>query len=553
MEALEKQAFKYAVKNAYLHDFKANAKAVAGKLKALNKDKDIKELFKIADETTKKVNKLSKEEIIKYYIEFEKEGFELKPKEKEGLPKLEWAEKEKVVTRFAPNPNGPFHLGNARAAIVSYEYARLYNGKFILRFDDTDPKIKKPIENAKEVFLEDLNFLKCKVDEVYFASDRLEIYYEYIRKLLEIGKAYVCLCQPETWREKTKKSIACEHREMNEKETMKLFNEMLSHKLKEGEAVLRIKTDLQHKDPSIRDWWAAKIVDVIEHPNPKVKDMHVWPSYNFASAIDDHLLGTTLIIRGQEHKQNETKQRYIYDYFNWKYPHAFYTGRIKLEKAVLSTSKIKAGIEDGKYIGWDDPRLGTIKALKRRGFKAEALIEILLELGVKPSDTTIEWNTLAALNKKYIAENYIKVPFFVEPIQLKVDFCPEKIVEKDNEKICLQKGAQIFIVDRKQLMKAIEKNKSFRLRNAYNVRLKDINEFEASAEFIGDFKTENVIEWTIECIDLIVLMPNNKEIYGIAGPQIMKANIDDIVYLESFGYARIDEKGKRIKAWFTHK
>jgi len=552
MNEIEKQAFKYAIKNAFLHNFKADSKAVVGKIKALNPDKEIKELFEIADKITKKVNALTKEEITNYFNEFEKEGFELKPKEKEEL-KLEWADKEKVITRFAPNPNGPFHLGNARAAILSHEFARKYNGKFILRFDDTDPKTKKPIENAKEVFLEDLNFLKCKVDEIYFASDRLEIYYEYMKKLIEAEKAYICLCKPEEWKEKTKKGIACEHREINSKETMQLFEKMLSNELKEGEAVLRIKTDLKHKDPSIRDWWAAKIVDKVEHPNKKALDKHVWPSYNFASAIDDHLLEVTLIIRGQEHKQNETKQRFIYDYFNWIYPHAFYTGRVKLEKAILSTSKIKAGIESGKYTGWDDPRLGTIKALRRRGFKAETLIEIILELGVKPSDTTIEWNALAALNKKNVGENYIKVPFFREPIQLKVDFCPEKIIEKDNERIALNKGTQIFIVDKKQLIELTNKSKSFRLRNAYNIRIKEINEIEASAEFIGDFKTQNVLEWLIESNDLSVLMPNAKEIHGITSKNIEKANTNDIVYLESLGFAKIEEKNEIIKAVFAYR
>ena len=485
MQELEKKAYKYAIKNAYLHEGKADLGAVIGKIKALEPDIEVKEAVEYAKHAIEKVNNMPFEEIKREYERFEQgEGFELKPVQKEEhLPELPWAEQQAVVTRFAPNPNGLMHLGSARAAILSYEYAKRYKGKFLLRFDDTDPKVKTPIPNAEELFKKDLKWLKCSVTKTYFASDRLNIYEEYMRKLIEIGRAYVCTCDPEEWRGKIKAQKACPCRNKKTSEHLKRFEKMLKHEFKEGEAVLRIKTVLSHKDPSVRDWWLAKIVDEPTHPRVS-SEHHVWPSYNFASALDDHLLGVTLIIRGQEHQQNETKQMFLYSYFGWEYPHTIYTGRVMLEGVTLSTSKIREGIEKGIYIGWDDPRLGTIAALRRRGFQSETIRKIILSIGIKPNDTTIEWNTLAAINREIISEKSERISAIEEPFRLVVEFAPAKEVKTDFGTVKLNEGLQKFIVEKKLIKNKL--NGIVRLRNAYNVKIKKIAELQAFAEYVGD-------------------------------------------------------------------
>lgn len=547
-----KIAFKYAIKNAFLHKGKADVGAIVGKVIALKKEEtgfDIKKAMPQIQEVVKKVNAMSFEEIEKEYLKFEAEGYELKIREKkEGLPDLEWAEEKKVITRYAPNPNAPFHLGNARAAVLSYKFAEKYNGKFILRFDDTDPKVKKSIKNAEQIFKEDLDWLGCKADETYFASDRLDIYYNYMRKLLEMEKAYICSCNPEIWKEFIKKKEACPCREKKAKEQLALFEKMLKHELKEGQAVLRIKTDLKHKDPSVRDWWAAKIVDKPEHPRIG-SNKHVWPSYNFASAIDDHDLEITLIIRGQEHEQNKTKQEFLYKYLGWKYPFCYHTGRLALQGAVLSKSKIKAGIEKGIYIGWDDPRLGTIKAFKRRGFKAEALIKVLIDVGVKSSDSTIEWNALSAENRKLIENEAELVTFIQEPIYLTAELTPQKEIEGE----LLNAGLQRFIVEKKEIEK-FGIGKVVRLRNAYNVRIKERHELEVSAEYVGDTKIKEIVPWILKGIDVSVMMPDATEFFGMAGKKILQKKENERCYFDRFGFVRIDEvEGDKIKCWFTHK
>ncbi len=555
---IEADSYRYAVKNAFLHNGKADVGAVVGKIIALHKNTDIKKAMPLIQNAVKKVNCLNFEDIEIEFKKFEERGYELKPAEKkEGLIDLDWAEAgEKVVTRYAPNPNGPFHLGNARAAILSHEFARKYKGKFILRFDDTDPKVKKPIADAEKIFLEDLNWLECKPDEIYFASDRLELYYSFMRKLLEIDGAYVCTCEKESWKKGILSGEGCDCRKKSKEDQLKNFEKMLFHKFKEGDAVLRIKTDLNHPDPSVRDWWLAKIVDSPQHPRVGSK-FHLWPSYNFASAIDDHELGTTLILRGQEHAQNQTKQEFLYKYFEWTYPHSFHFGRVKLEKMVLSTSKIKLGIESGKYNGWDDIRLGTIRALRRKGFVAQALKKAIIDVGVKSSDTTIELKKLAALNKEFLGE-LKRIVFIEEPIELDVNFCPKTSVNFDGKIFELKEGNQRFTVSKKQLAQS-KIGETFRLRNAYNAKLKSAIDFRAEADFLNaiNLKKEhdsiNIVSWILHAVDVEILMPDSKKIYGLAEEDLLDLKAGEHVQFDKFGICIIDsKKDGRINLWFSH-
>ena len=551
---IEEDAYKYAVKNAALHHGKAEIGAVVGKIKALHPEEDIRDVMPKVVEAVKRVNAMKMSEISKAFHGFEEKGYELKPKEKDGfLPKLEWAEsgKEAVVTRFAPNPNGPFHLGNARAAIISDEFAKSYGSKMLLRFDDTDPKVKKPIENAEQVFKEDLAWLDCEISKTFFASDRLEIYYKYMKNLVENGKAYVCSCETENWRKLIKKGEACKCRNAKPEEQLKLFEKMLKNELKEGEVVLRIKTDLKHPDPSVRDWWAAKIVDKPKHP--RVTGKHVWPSYNFASAIDDHELGVTLIVRGQEHEQNKTKQEFLYKYLGWKYPHCFHFGRVKLAGVILSTSKIKEGIEKGEYSGWDDPRLGTIRALRRRGFQANALRNAILELGVKSSDASIDASRLADLNKDSLGDAK-RIAFFKNPKQLDVSYAKAVEVEVDGKVYGLREGTQPFIVDGNKL-DVFKAGSVFRLRNAYNVKITKKDPLQVFADFVGETATgKPVMSWLLKGIDVEVTMPDASKIAGLAGEELKEEEEGNVVFLDKFGFCRVDkvEKGK-VSLWFAHK
>ncbi|MDO8428433.1 MAG: glutamate--tRNA ligase [Candidatus Diapherotrites archaeon] len=557
LEKVKEIAFKYGVKNAFIHEGKADVGAVVGKVKAMIPDIDLKKAMPIIQEAVKEINGMSKETLETEYKKFEEQGYELKPKDKqEGLPAIDWAEqKEKpMITRFAPNPTAPFHLGNARAAIISHEYARKYNGKFILRFDDTDPKVKKSRADAEEIFLRDLTWLGITVDETYFASDRLSTYYHYMRELIKLGKMYACTCETEKWKQLIDNKQGCPCRDLEPEKVEKLFEQMLSHELKEGQIVLRMKTDLLHNDPSIRDWWVAKIVDNPEHPRVG-STYKVWPSYNFASAIDDHELGITLIARGQEHAQNGTKQKYLYDYLGWEYPAEIYFGRVKLQGVILSKSQMEKGIQEGLYTGHDDPRLGTIQAFRRRGFRPEALKDVIIFIGIKSSDTTLEWNFISSENKKYIEKEAVLITFLEQPVNLHVDFSPEKTVELNEGMYDLKQGHQSFLVDRKEIEK-YGVGKIVRLKQAYNVRIKSMDPFEVHSEYVADIKIKETIPWLLEenAVDVQIVMPDNSRLVGSAETRILEQKVGQIVHLERLGFGRLDSlEGNQPIVWFTHK
>ena len=315
---------------------------------------------------------------------------------------------------------------------------------------------------------------------------------------------------------------------------------MLKGRIKERQAVLRIKTDLQHPDPSIRDWWAAKIVDSPEHTNPKAAKLHVWPSYNFASAIDDHLMKVTLIIRGQEHEQNKTKQEFLYKRFGWTYPHCYHFGRISLQGVVLSTSKIKEGIEKGEYSGWDDPRLGTIQAFRKKGFKPEPLKEAILDLGVNPNDATIQWDKLIDLNRKLIEPESDRMAFVEEPLQLDVHLAPG--------------GMSRLIVDKKQF-EQFKPGDVIRLRQLFNVKITKKDPLQVFGDFVGEAKINKpIVSWFKQGKDVEIVMDDGTRKLGLADEAIADKKQGSRVYFDRLGFCIVDEaEAGKVLLRFTHK
>jgi glutamyl-tRNA synthetase len=340
-EKLDETIRKYSLLNAYLHKGKAQPQVVLGKIIGempwlRGKAKEILEKVKGVVE---EVNKLSVEEQKRILEENWPELLQVKAKpEKKVLPPLPNVEKyPKIVTRFSPNPDCVLHIGSARAIVLSWKYARMYNGEFYLRFEDTDPRYKRPVLEFYDLIREDLLWLGCKWDKEIIQSDRLEIYYEYAEKLLEMGGGYVCTCPPQIFKEKIFACEPCPCRDLPVETQLERWEKMLDGGFGEGEAVVRVKTDLNHPNPAIRDWPALRIIDTKKFPHPRVGDKYrVWPLYNFSCGLDDHLLGITHIIRGKEHLTNEQRQRFLYHYFGWDYPESIHYGRLKITDAVLS-------------------------------------------------------------------------------------------------------------------------------------------------------------------------------------------------------------------------
>ncbi len=237
----------------------------------------------------------------------------VKEERKHILPELPGAEEGNVVMRMAPGPSGPLHLGHTRVSILNDEYVKRYKGTYIDRLEDTNPEKIDP--DAYKMIPEDLEWLGVHVDRTVIQSDRFEIYYDIARKLIDLGKAYVCTCPAEPWRKMKEEEKACLHHDQSPEEAHEGLDKMLSHYYGEEEAVLVIKTDIHHPNPAIRDFIGLRIVDTVPHPRTGTR-YTVYPMMNFSVAIDDHLLGMTHIIRGKDHLNNTVETR-IYIRLFW--------------------------------------------------------------------------------------------------------------------------------------------------------------------------------------------------------------------------------------------
>jgi glutamyl-tRNA synthetase len=569
---------KAALLNAVSHDGKAQAGAMVGKIlgeKAELRTR-VKELSGVISTVVNEVNSLS---LAEQKAIVEKNWPETQKKEKaeeKRLSPLPNAEKySKIVTRFSPNPDCVLHLGSARAILLSHEYARIYNGKFILRFEDTDPKIKRPSLKFYDSIRQDLKWLGCTIDEEYVQSDRLPIYYEYTERLIGDGNAYVCECPSEEFRKITIAKQACPCRDLPANEHLERWHLMLSGGYTEGRAVVRVKTDLENPNPAIRDWPALRIIDTKKYPHPRVGSKYiVWPLYNLAAGLDDHLMGMTHIIRGKEHYTNMVRQKYMYDYLGWTYPEAIHYGRLKITGAFLSKSKIVQGVKEGLYTGYDDPRLGTFAALKKRGITPEAIKKMIIDVGTKSNDVTLSWENLFSYNRKILDTKSDRYFFVPQPVELKVlqvpktfqaklPLHPEKPQLGFREYTVTPEGedkAVSFWVSKKDA-EAMEPEKVFRLMELFNIKIGSKTDNSVTAKFASE-SYEDVRKIKVQLIQWIpkgtefasqIVMPDASVTEGFAEADCKKLKPDAIIQFERFGFVRIDEVGEKIIAYYAHK
>ncbi len=567
---------KFALQNAIRHKGKAKVQPVIGKVLANRQElrERLDELSEEIREIVETVNSMSISEQRKVLKKSWPELLEeRKVKEADRvLPPLPNVENyDQVVTRFSPNPDCVLHLGSARAVILSHDYAEKYGGRFLLRFEDTDPKGKSPGLEFYEAIRKDLSWLRCEPDEEFIQSDRLPIYYDLARKILGLGYAYVCTCPRKDFRAKISEMEPCPCRSGSPELNLDRWDRMLEKYYAEGDAVVRVKTDLNHPNPAVRDWPALRMIDTEKHPHPRVGDEYpVWPLYNFACGVDDHLMGITHIIRGKEHLTNEVRQRYLYKHLGWKYPETIHYGRLRVVGSVLSKSKILAGVRSGVYTGWDDPRLATLLALKKRGIAAVAIRRIIHDVGPNPVDATLSWKTLYAYNRKVIDTEANRYFFVSNPLKMTVSGIPGRYSAKfflhpDHE----ERGYRIFEVtpedgvydfcvsgdDAKYLLEGM----SVRLIGLFNVRVSDVDDM-VEATFVGESYEEarradlRFIHWipSDEWVKTSVLMPDSSLESGLSEIAVRGLRIGQIVQFERFGFVRVDSVGETLTVRYSH-
>ncbi|MBO3762941.1 MAG: glutamate--tRNA ligase [Thermoproteota archaeon] len=554
-DEIRKLAFRLALENASKFG-KAKPTTVIGHV--LARDPSLKQMLKdvtkIVDEACQEVNSMSLEQIKLKLQESGPPPLVKKEPKKHELELPPNPEIQGYVLRFAPNPDGPLTLGNASPAILCSFFANKYKGKFILRFEDTSPSVKPPLLEAYNWVIEDLKWLGIVPDEIYYQSDRLEIYYDYAEKLIKMGNAYICTCKPEDFRKYIAKKQPCPHRDQSVETNLKLWSMMLEGKFSPGEAVLRVKTNLNHPNPAIRDWPALR-VDLSPHPRVGNK-YKVWPLYNWSCAIDDHEMGITHVIRGKEHTINEIRQAFVFNYFKWKKPITVNNGRVKLEGSVLSKSKIIKGIKSKEFLGPDDPRLGTIMAIRRRGFKPEVIKKIILELGLKPVEATLKWENIYAQNRVAIDKYTPRLFFVKDPVKVEIGNFPsiEEVIlpnHPDNKnlgsrRIKFSKNEQILIAN--DDAKNLKMGEEIRLMNLFNIIVEEeFNGKVVKAKFVSaETKSRQtslkLIQWVTSSSSMKtkVLMPNAEFTDGLAENNLKALALGSVVQFVRFGFVKIE-------------
>jgi len=389
---------KYALQNAVKYKGKSNIGAVIGKVLAENPELK-KKAKKLSNEIKKIVHHVNSLSIDKQKEEFEKFGTIKEPeKEKKDLFSIfEIKENEQVVTAFPPEPSKYPHIGHAKSIFLNYELAKKYNGKFILRFEDTNPKLAD--KEFYKIHLENYEWLGIKPDLVDYASDHMEEFYEFAKKMIAKSYAYVCECSREKIKKDRFEGKECTCRYLLEKKHLKRFEELF--KAKEGEMVLRLKGYMQHENTTMRD---PALLRVIKHSHPRRGEKYsVWPTYDFETAVMDGIEGITHRLRTKEFELRNELQKHLQTVLGFSKKTKIYEfARFNLEGVESSGRVIRDLIKKRKLIGWDDPSLTTIVALRRRGFIPEAIKNFVLSTGITKVEATLTWDDLIVNNKRIL-------------------------------------------------------------------------------------------------------------------------------------------------------
>jgi len=549
---MKKEILKQVLINATQYNGKANVGAVVGKIIAED-PKAKKKIKKIIPEIKKTVKEVNSWSLQKQKKELSKFKIRKKPKKKEkiGIPDLRNAKKGKVVTVFPPEPSKYPHLGHAKAAFINYMYAKKYKGKFILRFEDTNSE--KCEKKYYDAIINGLKWLGIKWNKIHYVSDYMKKYYQATEKLIKKDKAYVCKCKQDKIKKCRRNKICCKCRSNSIQENLKLWKKMLSKKSKPGEFCVRLKISMTHKNAAMRDPAVMRIIDK-KHPRLG-KKYHVYPMYDFATSLMDGIEKITHRIRSKEFEMRKDIQKFIQKNLGIKSPVVNEIARFNLKGVPSSGRLIREMIKTKKLKGWDDPKLTTLLALKRRGFLPDALKEFLIATGISKTESVLTWDMLETFNRKFVDKKANRYFAVIDPIQIKIKNSPKIKIAKENLHPDFPKRGKRTIpvnLDKIYICKQDfknYKNKKVRLLGLFNIKLNKIS------EFCGNEIVKNMpkIQWVSEKnVKLTIVMPD-KQIKAIGEPNIKKLKIDDIIQLMRIGFCRIDEKKPKIVLYFTHK
>ena len=386
-----------------------------------------------------------------------------------------------ICTRFPPEPNCYLHIGHAKAILLNYGLAQKYHGKFNMRFDDTNPT-KERVEFVESIKA-DIKWLGADwEDRLFFASNYFDQMYEAAVKLIKKGKAYVCDLTPEQIREYrgtlTEPGKESPYRNRSIEENLELFEAMKDGKYADGEKVLRAKIDMASPNINMRDPIIYRVAHMTHH-NTGDK-WCIYPMYDFAHPIEDAIEGVTHSICTLEFEDH----RPLYDWVvrELEYPHPpkqIEFAKLYLTNVVTGKRYIKKLVEEGIVDGWDDPRLVSIAALRRRGFTPESIKMFVDLCGVSKAQSSVDYAMLEYCIREDLKLKRPRMMAVLDPVKLIIDNYPEDQIEYleadnnlENESLGKRQvpfGRELYI-DREDFMENPPK-KYFRLFPGNEVRL----------------------------------------------------------------------------------
>ncbi|MGM5481720.1 MAG: glutamate--tRNA ligase [Nanobdellota archaeon] len=572
MSSVREMIFKLALENAIKFNGTANPKSLIGHLIKEHPDvkQDMKSTMQLVSEVVGEVNSLDldtqKQKLLELDPEHERKKQEQKQKRKEKrkeLPDLPNAEIGKVITRIPPEPSKYNHLGHAMSFLLNYLYGKKYDGKIVLRFDDTNPE-KSTSEYVDAVFEDVVYFMQLKPDTTVYASEHMDKYLDYAQRLIDSGDAYVCSCEQSDIATGRREMIDCPHRNQSLDTNNNLWTKMKSGDFEGGSHVLRLKIDMQHKNAVMRD---PVIYRLSYTPHYKQGSKYkVWPMYDFECAIEEGLCGVTHVLRSNEFDQRIELQNHIARLFGFPEVTYVHYGRYNIVGATTQGREIRALIETGDYIGWDDPRLVTIRALRRRGIVREAFIELAKQVGLSKTQTNLDFGIISSINRNLLDKSAKRYAAVKEPVTVTVNNIPDSIKEfrlryNPNEEARDRKlpVTEKYVIERRDIDR-LPLGGVVRFIDSMNVKKTGDDSFDFISDSYEDYNEINDTHGLIHFVPLSgdeihakLMMPDTEVIDITCDPNIKELSVGNVIQFERFAFVRLDKwDGDTPVFWYTH-
>lgn len=573
MSDLNSSISKWALKNAASFGA-ASARNVLGRVLADHAEckKDVKGTLATIEEECKRVNALAKEELV---MELSAYSFDEKPKEEEGERKITVpdAVMNRVVTRFPPEPSGFPHIGHAKAAFLDYELARQYGGHMLLRMDDTNPEKEKA--EFVDAITDGLKWLGIKwKGDITYTSDYMEKLYECADELILKCKAYVCTCSAQDVKKGREKGEECLCRSGMAEDHLLSFRKMIAGKFEEGAAVLRFRGRMKAENSVMRD---PTLFRIIKAPHYRQGEKYkCWPSYDFVAPIVDSIEGVTHALRSKEYELRDELYYAIIRALELRPVRMLSISRLSISGAPLSKRLITPLLAEGKVSGYDDPRLPTLAALRRRGIRPEAIRTFVLSFGLTKVESEPGWDKLLSENRKLIDPDSPRRFFVPEPVRMELAGAPQRILSLRNHPQIADWGSRSVEASSPLYIpgtdaSALADGEIFRLKDWCNVKITSRREEETllpdgsksirpilSAEFVSDTgEVARKVQWVSETQkkSARVFIPGDllladgsynpdslKTVWGWVEPTAAEPAIGQTFQFERFAFVVLDKK-----------